>query len=255
MALSTGLPASFPGTRAANPPLRPACPPRRPPRHRLIKALQWILLGLAVASLATGFLWPQFWPDEDRIRIGVSISEDSAASKAEIRRLLAVTSERLAKVAPEVAAEPITGDSVLGARFVGATDSGRPYVLTADFIQTSEDTGPRMLLNAPNGKMTLEDGTTITLSARAGVYDRSTEIMTLAGDVTLVHGAGYDMRSESARIDLATMTARGSDPVVAKGPDGTASGEGFEIDENGSRIVFTGKSRATLRLAGGSVLP
>lgn len=250
---TTGLQADFAELYAQRPSLARA--PRRPPRHRLIKAAQVILLGLAIVSLVVVLVWPQVWPGEDRIRIGVSMTEDTAASKAEIGRLIAVTTDRLATVAPDIAIESPTGDSVIGARFIGATDAGRAYVITADFIQTSEMIGPRMILKSPRAETTLQDGTGVTLVADAGIYDRAVEVMTLAGNVTLVRGDGHEMRTESARIDLTAMTASGSEPVVAEGPGGTVSGEGFEMSENGAAIVFTGKSRATLSPGGGSILP
>lgn len=229
---------------------RPIAPARQPTRHknyRLIKLSQAALFVSVIVSVALAIGWPQFWPSEDRVRIGISLIEDPGKIANDISDLVNVTTDRLQQHSEALAGENMDArDAVFGARFLSIDGNGRPFSITADLIVALDDGSPRMMLTNPYAEMTLDDGSWIALLASSGVYDRSARQVTLVGNVKLFHDSGFEAETNSVVIDLAEMTASGSDPVRAQGPDGIITSDGFRVDQNGERLVFTGNSLATL---------
>src|SRR3546814_15114515 len=69
------------------------------------------------------------------------------------------------------------------------------------------------------------------------------ERLDLAGSVHLTHDKSFDIRTESATVDLQDGSAAGDSAVTGEGPSGELQAEGFRLRERGQVIVFTGKSR------------
>jgi hypothetical protein len=78
------------------------------------------------------------------------------------------------------------------------------------------------------------------------MYQSQTHLLDLFGDVTLFHGKGYQFKSASARIDLQSGDAVGSEPVTGEGPSGALQGQGFRLLRKGDVVFITGKSHMTL---------
>lgn len=204
------------------PPVRgvfPAAPPRLSGRNSysiFVGFMKVLLPALAVALILLVVIWPQLGQDDGQFRIRVS----------------------------DISLEQADSLSMLNARFEGVDDRGQPFMLTAD--EASQTAGDENLVHLalPKGDMTLEDGTWLAMTARDGRYNRDTQVLELNGEVTLFHDQGFELRTETARIDLEAGTAGGSDPVEGQGPFGNLASEGFRVLDRGERIVFTGRSRA-----------
>ena len=91
----------------------------------------------------------------------------------------------------------------------------------------------------------------MVLVAESGLYDQTMKLLDLSGGVSLYHDSGYELHTDTARVDLARNTARGLDPVTGHGPQGRIEAEGFEIAEHAKSIVFTGRAQLGLRAAPG----
>jgi lipopolysaccharide export system protein LptC len=89
----------------------------------------------------------------------------------------------------------------------------------------------------------LKDGTWLVLTAASGVYERTAKTLDLTGAVTLFHDTGYEIRTQSARVDLEQGTAEGQEPVHGQGPFGDLQSEGFRMIGKGETIFLTGKSK------------
>lgn len=175
-----------------------------------------LLPVLALALLAAIALWPEFHRAEEAGRM---------------------TFRRATSGGPEEA-------SVIGARYRGVDENGRPFTITAARAdQAANDT---ILLADPKADMALESGAWVMLEAQKGVYAQKTDQLDLAKDVTIWHDNGTTLRTQSAAIDLKDGSAAGSDPVHAQGPFGTLDSEGFVLLDRGAVIEFTGKARAVL---------
>src|SRR3546814_18525232 len=69
------------------------------------------------------------------------------------------------------------------------------------------------------------------------------ERLDLAGSVHLTHDKSFDIRTESATVDLQDGSAAGDSAVTGEGPSGELQAAGFRPRERGQVIVFTGTSR------------
>jgi lipopolysaccharide export system protein LptC len=134
--------------------------------------------------------------------------------------------------------------------YQGRDELNRPYTVTANLARQAEghlEPGQEVInLTAPRADITLNDGAWILLESRDGVYDRGRNLLDLAGDVTVYHDNGTRFQSDTAHVDLTAGTAQGDRPTQAQGPFGTIVSEGFEIQERGAVVVFTGRAHAVL---------
>ena len=65
----------------------------------------------------------------------------------------------------------------------------------------------------------------------------------MTGAVNLFHDSGFEVRTETAQIDLKNGAATGNAFVEGQGPFGHLSGEGFHLLNKGKTIYFKGKSK------------
>ena len=199
----------------------PTQPPRLSVRNRYSRFVGWmkiLLPALAVALVLMVVIWPQLKLYEGPFRIRVSdIPLDRADSL-----------------------------TMLNARYEGVDSDNQPFYLTADqAIQSSEDKD-LIDLEMPKGDITLQDGSWLVLDAQDGLYNRDSQMLDLAGNVTLFHDKGFELRTESARMDLADGTAQGNESTEGQGPSGSSLSEGFRVLERGDVLIFTGKSQVIL---------
>ena len=194
---------------------------RQPPRMSVgnrysifVGFMKMLLPAVAVALILLVVAWPKFVFDDNRFRLSIS------------------------KLGPEQA-ESLT---MLNARFDGVDEENRPYTLTADMATQSEREKDLVDLELPKADITLPDGTWLALTAQQGQYRRERQVLDLAGSVSLFHDQGFELRTESARVDLKNGTASGNQPVQGQGETGLIDAEGFRVYDRGERIVFTGKS-------------
>ncbi len=213
------VPGVAPG--GAPPPRTGRQPPRLSGRNRysLFVSLTKVLLpALAAALILLVFAWPQFTFEDEGFRLGVSgITLDQA--------------------------ENLT---MINARFDGVDKQLQPFTITADMATQSKQDETLIDLELPKADMITEDGVWLALTARAGEYRRSVQVLDLVGSVSLFHDQGFELRSESARIDLGAGTAEGLEPVEGQGTFGTVDAEGFRVFDRGQTIFFTGKSRLVI---------
>lgn len=145
--------------------------------------------------------------------------------------------------ATELAPDQIDSLTMVNARFDGVDEKNRPYSVTAEqVLQDAEDSNV-VLLKEPQADITLESGAWIALTAETGNYSRKSELLDLAGGVSLYHDRGFEIHTERARLDLAAGVASGDAPVTGQGPAGELQAEGFRVSDGGKRILFDGKSR------------
>ena len=212
--------APMPAHQSAQPGRRPRAaspPPRLSIRNRysiFVGFMKVLLPATAAALILLVVAWPQFTIDEGQFRLSMS------------------------QLAPEQA-DSLT---MLNARFEGVDDEDQPYTITADMATQSEDDKDLVTLELPKADITLEDGAWLALTARSGEYHKQSNILDLAGSVSLFHDRGFELQTEAARIDLNESTAEGVHPVKGQSSVGSIQAEGFRVLDRGARILFTGKS-------------
>ena len=131
------------------------------------------------------------------------------------------------------------------ARYMGSDDNDQPYTLTAELMSEEDGVEDAIRLTRPQADIMLNDGSWLALSAETGVLVRESELLTLEGGVSFFSDAGYEFRTPSAEINLATKRAHGTEPIEGQGPFGTLSADGFRLENQGKTIIFEGNVRMT----------
>lgn len=196
-------------------------------RRVAVSVLKRALPVLAFAALALVALWPQIAGLEEGIRVSYrkpTLSTQTGAA------------------------------SVLAPRFQGTDERGRPYTLSAE--SAVQPAGSEVVdLAQPRGDLTLEDGAWVMLQSDDGRFNRGERVLDLSGNVAVFHDSGYEVRTDSARVDLRAGRAEGDQPVAAQGPAGTLDALGFTISERGDVVVFGGPARMVLSSPSGAPAP
>lgn len=182
----------------------------------LVSMMKMLLPALALVLIALVILWPQLLP-QDTIMGAAKIS------------ITDIDTSRMANP-----------------RFVGVDEQNRPYEIVAREALQQSDATDIVLLDHPQGDITLEDDTWLSLSAETGIWHRLEQVVDLSGGVDLFQDEGHHLSSESARIDIPNGSVQSSSPTIGQGPSGVVEGEGFQLRDRGARIEFTGKAKAVL---------
>ncbi len=196
-------------------------PPRLSGRNAYSIFVGWmkvVLPALAVALVLLVIVWPQFKLYEGRFRIRVS----------------------------DISLEQADKLTMLNARYEGLDDKQQPFVLTADQATQSSQSKNLIDLEMSKGDITMNDGTWLAMDAQEGRYNRDSDLLDLQGDVVLFHDRGFELLSQSARVNLAAGTAEGHETTEGQGPSGSSLSDGFQVLERGDVLIFTGKSRLIL---------
>jgi lipopolysaccharide export system protein LptC len=196
--------------------LAPGAPRRHAPWYsRFVTLMKITLPAVALALVTLIWAWPHLQGKDLRFRIGFS----------------------------GLAATPGEDPSMVNPRYLGTDKNQQPFSVSADIARTQADKNTHVELEMPKGDIMLKDGTWLVLTAASGVYERTAKTLDLTGAVTLFHDTGYEIRTQSARVDLEQGTAEGQEPVHGQGPFGDLQSEGFRMIGKGETIFLTGKSK------------
>jgi lipopolysaccharide export system protein LptC len=185
-------------------------------RRFVILIAKFILPLVALALLTTMAIWPDL---------------THTASEARMR-IKELTSE-------------FSGATLIDARYHGVDQRDRPFTVTA---AKAAQAGPdRIKLSSPQGDITLQNGTWLTLKSRTGVYRQNQRALDLSDHVFLYRDDGTTLRTQSASIDLKAGAAAGSQPVHAEGPFGILdASSGFTLLDKGEQVEFLGPAHLLL---------
>lgn len=195
-----------------------AGPFRRGGYSRFVAIAKLVLPLVAVALLALVWAWPSLRVTDLRFRLGFS----------------------------DLVTRETAGPSMINPRYVGTDKDRKPFSITSDVARNSAVDRMKIDLEVPKGDIALNDGTWLILTAETGVYARTAKTLDLFGGVTLFHDSGYEIRTDSAYVDLEKGTAEGDRPVRGQGPFGDLRSEGFILLDKGKVIHFTGKSKLVI---------
>jgi lipopolysaccharide export system protein LptC len=125
-------------------------------------------------------------------------------------------------------------------RIGGFTRDGRPYDLTAR--SAAQDlTNPGVLeLTDILAHVTMQDHSTLELSAANGVYDTKADLMDLKTNVVIITSTGYTVHMDEANVDNKAGRVMSNRPVSVKMTTDTVDANGLEVVDNGDLIRFTG---------------
>lgn len=201
------------GTEAAGPG-RPAL--RRPRGHRRARVVSWALFGLA-AAFAGVFV------------IHIARFEATAPTRP-----------------PAEAAAP-TGNEVVvtGSRLTGVDREQQPYSVTAESAVQDSDEPNRVHLKVVTGELHRRSGDILRLAANTALFDTETKVLQLDGGVRLVAAGRFVAEMARADVTLADKRLRSQSPVNVRFDRGEITAGGLEITDDGNRVVFFDRARAT----------
>lgn len=127
--------------------------------------------------------------------------------------------------------------TVVGPRFEGRDAHDQPYVLTADTARRRRENVAMIDLVNPR----LEDATSTSVQARAGVWDDNLKVLDLVGDVVMTDAAGYTFTSDRTRMFVEESRVESQTPLYGVGPIGEVRADSYEVLDDGDHIVLKGK--------------
>jgi lipopolysaccharide export system protein LptC len=125
-------------------------------------------------------------------------------------------------------------------RLTGKRKNGLPYeVRAAQGIQdiTAPDIVELVRLDA---KVEMTPRSWVNLTAEQGVYNSARDELQLTGLVRIRSDAGYDMKTQSARMEFKSGLMQTSDPVKVVLKAGSVDADQMQIIDNGQQVVFEG---------------
>jgi lipopolysaccharide export system protein LptC len=137
------------------------------------------------------------------------------------------------------------GSRMQGARYHGVDQQGQPFTITAgNAIQQGPD---NLALTRPVGDITLKSGAWLELRSDTGMFNQKSQILNLAGNVTLYRNDGTTVTTSKAAINLQSGNAHGTAPTDVQGPFGTLHADhGFVLANRGAEITFNAPAILTL---------
>ncbi|MFN3835069.1 MAG: LPS export ABC transporter periplasmic protein LptC [Glycocaulis sp.] len=137
-------------------------------------------------------------------------------------------------------------ERITNPRFTGRDQNGRPFVLTADSAvrrlaglgNLTDLENPRIDYALLFGGANRPDASEVL--SQTGLYDDRARILRMSGTVRFSTHSGYRFRTEGAALDLAAAVVTGDLPVEGRAPWGGIQAQGFELHDDGRRLVFTG---------------
>lgn len=140
---------------------------------------------------------------------------------------------------------PPPASRLLGARYHGMDQQGRPFTITA--ASAVEQGGGNVSLSAPMADITLKSGAWLMLKAKTGLYQQQADQLNLSGHVMLYRNDGTTLTTAAAHIDMRAGSANASTPAQVDGPFGTLTAQnGFILTGQGANITFNGPAKLTL---------
>lgn len=136
------------------------------------------------------------------------------------------------------AAEPLR---MINPRFIGRTESGGPYQITAQMAERPRGDGP-IELAAPVYRT---DAGTIMLAPR-GIYDEAAQTLVFDGEVLFSDRGGNRFTTPDMRVDLAQGTLAGRGGVTGAGPLGVLQADTYELRESDRALVLRGGVRGQI---------
>jgi len=128
----------------------------------------------------------------------------------------------------------------------GFTRDGRPYELTAS-AAAQDITNPTVLeLKDVHAKLTMQDKSTVDLTAATGIYDTKGDTMLLRTNVVVTSSSGYSVVLHEAQFDVKTNRIVSDKPVEVKMSSGTVKASRLEVSDNGDTMRFEGDVDVTL---------
>jgi lipopolysaccharide export system protein LptC len=130
-------------------------------------------------------------------------------------------------------------------RYEGKDDRGRPYVVNAERAIETRSEPREVEMEQLKAELQLSRGFVLARADR-GKYYEAERRLDLHGNVQVFDPSGYELRGESAIVNLRDSLVLADEPVEAQGPLGIIHGNAAAVSEKGQHIYLYRGVRATL---------
>ena len=137
-------------------------------------------------------------------------------------------------------------------RLAGFTRDNRRYNMIAQ-AAAQDVTKPDMIeLHGINATMEMKDGAVFETTAKDGLYNSKTELLTLSQNIVVTSSSGYKALLNEAVIDVRAGRVVSDKPVEVKTATWTINANGMEVAESGDVMRFDRGVFVTMMLEGGA---
>lgn len=180
-------------------------------RSRLVAALRRIFVAGAGASFAAVFVFMALYAIQGGLNAASTVS----------------------------ASEPLR---MLNPRFIGRTENGGPYQLSAEVAERAQGENQPIELIAPVYRT---EAGTIMLAPR-GVYDERTKRVVFDGEVLFSDSNGNRFTTPNMVVDLEAGALTGQGGVTGAGPLGVLQADAYELRDSDRALVLRGGVRGQI---------
>lgn len=180
-------------------------------RSRLVAALRRIFVAGAGASFAAVFVFMALYAIQGGLNAASTVS----------------------------ASEPLR---MLNPRFIGRTENGGPYQLSAEVAERAQGQNQPIELIAPVYRT---EAGTIMLAPR-GVYDERTKRVVFDGEVLFSDSNGNRFTTPNMVVDLEAGALTGQGGVTGAGPLGVLQADAYELRDSDRALVLRGGVRGQI---------
>lgn len=186
---------------------------------RFVRRMRVALPVTALLLISFAITWPLLREQVERIRIG-----DGTLTADEIGSL-----------------------RMVNPRYSGITDDDRAFEVRATVATQDSPQDPLLRLQNPEADLEMGSGAWLLGGAPSGLYDRDARTVELFGGVNLFHDEGYELTTESLFVDMDNAQIFSTGAVHVHGPVGEIDAAGFEVLDEGERVIFHGPVRMLIR--------
>ncbi|HTK12428.1 MAG TPA: LPS export ABC transporter periplasmic protein LptC [Xanthobacteraceae bacterium] len=132
-------------------------------------------------------------------------------------------------------------------KLAGFTRDSRAYNFTA--VEATQDVArPGIVeMKGLKAKMEMQDKTVIELSSATGVFDTTTQVLTLDDDIVVTSTSGYVGHLKHAVVETQAGNITSDQPVEMTMNDGTVRSDTFDVVKSGEVIRFNGNVVVNLK--------
>jgi len=194
---------------------------------RSIKKLQIILPIIAIILIMITFGWGQF--DQNKI---TPINEEDI--QPEIRQKLGQ--------------QEIGKNELVNPTFESVDTKNQPFTITALKAIQDDTKNGEMFLEEPKGALELNNGSTVNIQSKTGLYQQVQQFLKLNENVILTHSDGYEMKTDQLSVDLNENKAWSDKPVQLESVKGSGHGSGIIASSNEDHIILKGPARLDIHM-------
>jgi lipopolysaccharide export system protein LptC len=143
--------------------------------------------------------------------------------------------------APEVTAKP----SAYATRVDGVDQQNLPYSITAIKASQNASAEKTVDLETVEGKFNRTSGETLNVTSAHGAFDSEKKVLNLEGNVRIESSTAMTATMDKAEVNVETKQLQSKSPVKVVLPDGEVTADHLQVDNNGEKIKFTGRVKAS----------